>query len=136
VGAMAPGAALYGVGQADGNPTNAASAPLPPLPDMNTGGDTQPQTGNKDVLASLMSGVGPVKKHADTIVQSAKEIVKMGVIPGAEQVAAQIISLATSLVPMAAQNLLNPMGGAVQSGNSSGMGQMLPPPGGPAPLPQ
>ena len=133
MGAMAPQAALYGTGQGDANPTRAASAPLPPLPDLNGGGDTQPQTGAKDTLAALMSGVGPVKKHADNIVNSAKEIVKMGVIPGAEQIAAQIISLAVSLVPMAAQNLLNPMGGA---GGSGAVGPMLPPPGGPAPMPQ
>lgn len=82
-----------------------------------------------------MSGIAPIKKNTDAIIQAAKEIVKLGTIPGAEQIAAQIISLATSLVPMAAQNLLNPMGGAVQ-GDSGGLSQMPPPPGGPAPMPQ
>lgn len=115
-------------GGPDGSPAMGVSE-LPPLPDLNQGGDTQGQGGNQDMLASLMSGIGPVKKHADNIVQSAKEIVKLGVIPGSEQIAAQIIALATSLVPMAAQNLLNPMG-------SQSVGPMLPPPGGPAPLPQ
>jgi len=126
-------AALYGVGSPDRTPTpaGAAAADLPPLPDFDKSGDSGMQSGKQDMLSSLMSGIGPVKKHADTIVQSAKEIVKLGVIPGAEQVAAQIISLATSLVPMAAQNLLNPMGG--QGGS---VGPMLPPPGGPQPLPQ
>ncbi|MDE2102404.1 MAG: hypothetical protein KGL39_34475 [Patescibacteria group bacterium] len=116
-------------------PTSAASASLPPLPDFGGnggGGGNGPQTGNQDALASLMSGIAPIKKNTDAIIQAAKEIVKLGTIPGAEQIAAQIISLATSLVPMAAQNLLNPMGGAAQGS----MSQMLPPPGGPAPLPQ
>lgn len=129
--AMSPnGAPLMGGsgGGPDGSPAASVSE-LPPLPDFNQSGNSQPQGGKQDVLASLMSGVAPVKKHVDNIVQSAKEIVKLGVIPGSEQVAAQIISLATTLVPMAAQNLLNPMGGQA-------VGPMLPPPGGPAPLPQ
>jgi hypothetical protein len=116
--------------------SGAASQSLPPLPDF--GGDSNaPQTGNQDALAALMSGIAPIKKHTDAIIQAAKEIVKLGTIPGAEQIASQIISLATSLVPMAAQNLLNPMGGGpAQGGNPGGMDQMLPPPGGPAPMPQ
>ena len=137
MGASAPMAALYGVGQPDRTPTSAgaSAAELPPLPDLNTKPTDQTQTGNKDVLAALMTGIGPIKKHTDAIVQAAKEIVKSGTIPGAEQIAAQIISLATSLVPMAAQNLLNPMGasgGAVQGGND--VGAMMPPSGGPAPM--
>lgn len=124
----ANGAPLMGGsgGGPDGTPGVEPSA-LPPLPDFDHGGTSQPQTGNQNTLAALMSGVAPVKKSVDSIVQEAKNIVKLGVIPGGEQIAAQIISLATSLVPMAAQNVLNPMGGQA-------VGPMLPPPGGPVPM--
>lgn len=114
-----------------------AAAPMPPLPDFNTDPNTQPQTGNKDVLASLMSGIAPIKKSVDTILEESKKIVKAGVIPGSEQVVAQIVALATSLLPMAAQNLLNPMGGGGSMGPGLGQDQsmqMLPPSGGPAPM--
>jgi hypothetical protein len=115
----------------------AAAAPLPPLPDLNTQPNSQPQTGDKDILSSLMSGIGPVKSSVDAINQACRAIVKSGVIPGGEQICGQIVALATSLLPMAAQNLLQPSG-AGGPGASQGPGamSMLPPPGGPVPMPQ
>ena len=120
------------MGSPDSQPTSASTAELPPLPNFSQQGN-QPQTGKQDLLASLMSGIAPIKKNVDAINQAVKEIVKLGTIPGAEQIGAQIIALANQLTPMAAQNLLNPMGGSVQPGQGQDL-QMMPPPGGPAPM--
>ena len=91
-------------------PTSAASAPAPPLPDLQSGGDQKPAGSNP--LASIMAGIQPVKSAVDGITAACKSIVQSGVIPGAEQICGQIVALATSLLPMAAQQVLQPGGGA------------------------
>lgn len=63
-------------------------------------------------MAALVSGIAPVKNSVDGILAACKQIVQSGAVPGAEQVCGQIVALATSLLPMAAQNALNPSGGA------------------------
>jgi len=85
--------------------TSAGSQPLPPLPDLQsaqqTGGG---QTGTPpDAMAAMIAGIAPVKKGVDVILQACKEIVQSGAVPGAEQPCGQIVALATSLLPMAAQ---------------------------------
>lgn len=127
--AATPGAT---VGNSDAMPSN--SAPLPPLPDLQSAPQTNNEQGHQDVMAALMSGIAPVKSSVDSINQACKMIVKSGVIPGAEQICGQIISLATSLLPMAAQNLLQPAGGGQPQQGGPGQMSMLPPPGGPAPM--
>lgn len=112
---------------------------MPPLPNFDTAPQSNQEAGKQDVMSALMSGIAPVKNSVDSINQACRMIVKSGVIPGAEQICGQIISLATQLLPMAAQNLLQPQGGSVQPGGGAqggGPGQMsmLPPPGGPAPM--
>jgi len=78
----------------------------------------------------MLSGIMPVKSAVDAINAACKQIVQAGSVPGAEQVCGQIVALATSLLPMAAQ-------AAMQPGQGGGVGPsipMPPPPGGPAPL--
>jgi hypothetical protein len=87
-----------------------SAAPLPPLPDFNSSGGGP--SGSASGMSSLVAGVAPVKMGVDLILKGAQMIVQSGAVPGGEQPCAQIISLATSLLPMAAQNALNPMGGA------------------------
>jgi hypothetical protein len=61
-------------------------------------------------MAALISAVGPTKQAVDSIVAACKQIVQSGAVPGSEQPCAQIIALATSLLPMAAQQALQPTG--------------------------
>lgn len=96
---------------------------MPPLPDLPTAGAAAPQG---DMMASLMSGIAPVKQGVDAILAACKQIVQSGVIPGAEQPCGQIVALATSLLPMAAQTLMGAGGGAGGSVPPAG-----PPPMGP-----
>ena len=116
------------------NPSAATAAPLPPLPDLSAQGGSGPQGAASSqppgFLASLLSGIAPVKSGVDAINQACKQIVTSGAVPGAEQICGQIVALATSLLPMAAQSAMQPMG---PSGGGAG-GPMPPPPGGPAPL--
>ena len=110
---------------------------MPPLPDFDTAPQSNQDSGKQDVMSALMSGIAPVKSSVDAINNACRMIVKSGTIPGAEQICGQIISLATQLLPMAAQNLLQPQGGmqqAPQGSQGPGGMSMLPPPGGPAPM--
>jgi len=104
--------------------STAASQPMPPLPNLQTAptGAEDPQGG---MLASLMSGIAPVKSGVDAINAACKQIVQSGVIPGSEQVCGQIVALATSLLPMAAQSLMG--SGAPSPGSAT-------PPMGPSPM--
>jgi hypothetical protein len=110
-------------------PTSAASAPAPPLPNLQSGGD-QKQSGSNP-LASIMSGIQPIKTAVDSITAACKTVVQSGVIPGSEQICGQIVALATSLLPMAAQQVLQPGGGGGGSipPVSSGGGLTAVPPG-------
>lgn len=112
------------------NPSATTAAPLPPLPDLSNasapaGGTAQPP----GVLASILSGIAPIKAGVDAINAACKQIVQSGAVPGAEQICGQIVALATSLLPMAAQNAMQGQGA-----QSAGPGPMPPPPGGPAPM--
>ena len=112
-------------------PTSAASAPAPPLPDLQ-GGGSQKSAGNP--LASIMAGIQPIKTAVDSINAACKAIVQSGVIPGSEQVCGQIVALATSLLPMAAQQVLQPGGGSIPpvgggSAPAGGSGLTAVPPG-------
>lgn len=127
----------------DSNVTDKALPPLPSLsgqPSEQSGG---PGAGSPGFLSSILSGIAPVKSAVDQINAACKAIVQSGTIPGAEQVCAQIVALANSMLPMAAQSLLQPVagGGALaNAGTPSGAPGGLsapalpPPPGGPAPL--
>jgi len=100
---------------------NMNNSPLPPLPALGAGGSSPSPAGGG--LASMLAGIMPVKNAVDQINAAGKMIVQSGAIPGAEQVVAQIIALANSLVPMAAQNAMQPgVGGP-------GPGAPPPPPG-------
>lgn len=87
-------------------------------------------------MTAIVNGLAPVKSDVDMIVAAAKRLVQSGAIPGAEQPCAQIVALATSLLPMAAQQALQPGQGA-PSGPSAPMqalpGGAPPAPGGPPP---
>lgn len=58
----------------------------------------------------MLSGIAPVKSGVDQILQGVRMIVQSGIIPGFEQVGGQIIALATSALPMAAQQMMQPGG--------------------------
>lgn len=96
------------------------SSALPPLPDLPASPQGDSAGGAQGGMAALVSGLAPIKSAVDSIIGACKQIVQSGAIPGAEQPCGQIISLATSLLPMAAQQALQPMGG-------------IPAPGAPAP---
>ena len=101
------------------SPTSAGNQALPPLnlPGGNQGGaSAQPQ----DAMSALVSGIAPVKAGVDQILAACKSIVQGGAVPGAEQVCGQIIAMATSLLPMAAQSMLQPGGGPPQGGGGIG----------------
>lgn len=70
-------------------------------------------------MAQLLSGIAPIKTAVDGINQACKQIVQSNVIPGSEQICAQIVALATSLLPMAAQQVLQPSGVAGAAPGSS-----------------
>lgn len=94
------------------------AAPLPPLPNLSSGGQGDASTSGaaSGGMAGIMSGLAPVKMGVDGIVKACQTIVKSGVIPGSEQICGQIIALATSLLPMAAQAVLQPIGGGGPGG--------------------
>lgn len=88
-------------------PSTSASA-LPPLPDF-SGSQGQPSGGpSPSSMSALVSGIAPVKSAVDQILAACKQVVQSGAIPGAEQVCGQIVSLAVSLLPMAAQQAMQP----------------------------
>jgi hypothetical protein len=64
--------------------------------------------GSASGLAGMLAGVAPVKAAVDAIVKACTSIVQSGSIPGAEQPCSQIVALATSLLPMAAQQMMQP----------------------------
>lgn len=82
---------------------------MPPLPDLQGGGDQKPAESNP--LAAIMAGIQPIMTAVDGIAAACKSIVQSGVIPGSEQICGQILALATSLRPMAVQQVLQPGGG-------------------------
>ena len=84
------------------------ASPLPPLPDPSSGGGPTPASGPGGGMASIMSGIAPIKAAVDTILAACKQIVQSGTIPGAEQPCGQIVALATSLLPMAVQQAMQP----------------------------
>ncbi len=90
----------------------AGSSPLPPLPDLQsasgTGGQDQQQ---QSAMAALVSGLAPIKNAVDAIAAACRQIVQSGAVPGAEQPCSQIVALAASLLPMAAQQAMQPQGG-------------------------
>lgn len=113
--------------------------PLPPLPDLQsaagTGGEPQ---GNQSAMAAIMSGIAPVKNGVDSINSACRQIVQSGAVPGSEQICAQIISLATSLLPMALQQAIQPGQGGGGGGGQGiqALGGAPPPPqGGASPAP-
>jgi len=81
-------------------------------------------------MSALVSGIAPVKNGVDGILQACRAIVQSGAVPGAEQICGQIVALATSLLPMAAQSALQP-GGAQGVGAIPGVGAPGPAPAGP-----
>lgn len=81
-------------------------------------------------MSALVSGIAPVKNGVDGILQACKSIVQSGAVPGAEQICGQIVALATSLLPMAAQSALQPGGGG-GAGAIPPMGAAPAGPGGP-----
>jgi len=114
--------------------TPAAKAPLPPLPNLPTSNGAVGGTNPMDPMAQLLSGVMPIKQGVDGIMAACQQIVQSGMVPGAEQICSQIMQLASSLLPMAAQSALQP--GAMQQPGMSPMpqgGGMVPPEMGIAP---
>ena len=89
--------------------SSAEAAPLPPLPDMQSSGGGQSQSSS---MQSLVAGIAPIKTGVDSIAAACKSIVQSGMVPGSEQICGQIVALAASLLPMAAQQALQPGAGS------------------------
>ncbi len=109
----------------------AGASPLPPLPDLGSAGGTGAAGpgGPPGLMSALVSGIAPVKMGVDQVLAACKQIVQSGAVPGAEQICGQIVALATSLLPMAAQSALQPSGAG---GGIPAVGPGGPPPSGPA----
>ena len=120
--------------------SSASAAPMPPLPELSTaaaaGGSGSPTAQPPGVLSSLLMGIAPVKQAVDQINAACQQIVQSGTVPGSEQICAQIVSAANSLLPMAAQNALAPL--SQMQGIAAGPGGRLSapplPPGAPPPV--
>ena len=116
------------------SPSSPGAAPLPPLPVLSGGGQSGP--GASSPMASLVSGIAPIKAAVDSILLACKQIVQSGAVPGAEQPCSQIVALATSLLPMAVQQAMQPgQGGGIgpvgaPGGGPGGPGGPIPPMGG------
>lgn len=80
-------------------------------------------------MAALVAGVAPVKNGVDAIVAACKQIVESGAVPGAEQPCAQIVALATSLLPMAAQQAMQPQAAPPPEAMQGVQGNAPPAPG-------
>lgn len=126
---------------ANGSNPAVSAAPLPPLPNLPAapmaGGAGAP-AGAPGFLSAILSGIAPVKSAVDQINAAARQIVQSGSVPGGEQICAQIVALAASLLPVAAQNAVQNSGMGA-GGPGMGMGMMgmsplPPPPGGPQPI--
>lgn len=117
-------ASLFTSGAGSGSPPPGAQSPLPPLPNLSTspGGGSDPS--QQGFLQALMQKIGPVKSQVDQINSACHAIMQSGAIPGAEQVCAQIIGLASQLLQAAAQQ-------GMQAAPSGGSGMNMPPPPGP-----
>jgi hypothetical protein len=111
----------------------AGTAPLPPLPDLSGGGKDAGSTPQQSPLAGMISGLAPIKMSVDRIAAECQSLVRSGKIPGAEQVCGQIMALATSLLPMAAQSMMQPMSGA-QPPQAGPVGPPVGAPPGPGPV--
>lgn len=106
------------------SPMSPAAASMPPLPNLSGGAPAQAAGGGQDPMAALVSGIAPVKSAVDAILQACKSIVQSGSVPGAEQPCGQIVALATSLLPMAVQQLMQPSGGPIGPVGQGQPGQM------------
>jgi hypothetical protein len=63
-------------------------------------------------MAQLLAGIMPVKTEVDIIIRAARRLVQLGTVTGVEQPVGAIIAAATSILPMAAQSMLQPGAGA------------------------
>ena len=121
---------------------SAAAQPLPPLPNLGGPKASVGAPPPNGALAAIMSGIAPIKSSVDIINGECRKIIATGTIPGAAQILGQVVALVNSLLPMAAQNLLQPnQPGGVGPGGPGGPGAggpgpgMPPPPGLPPNLP-
>ncbi len=115
---------------------SASAMPMPPLPDL-SGAPKGAQGGAPSgLLASLLSGVGPIESDVTAIQTAAKRIAQSGIGgPAAMQTAAQIVQLAQQLLSTVAQQSLQPQAGQGQPGGGNpAMMQTPPSPGGPQSL--
>jgi len=94
-------------------PAPQASNALPPLPDLQSkGGTGGGQTGTQpDVMASLISGIAPVKNGVDMAMKGIQMIAQSGAVPGVEQILAPMIQQLNSILVMTAQQAMQPGGG-------------------------
>lgn len=124
---------------ANGSNPAVSAAPLPPLPNLPAapmaGGAGAP-AGAPGFLSAILSGIAPVKSAVDQIQMACRQIVQSGSVPGGEQICAQIVALAASLLPVAAQNAVqnSGMGAGGPGMGMGGLSPLPPPPGGPQPI--
>lgn len=69
----------------------------------------------------MISGLMPVQMGVKGILAGCQQIQQSGMVPGSEQVLSQIIALATSLLPMAAQAAMQPGGAGGFPGPQGGI---------------
>lgn len=96
------------------NSSSPGAAPLPPLPNLSSGGSTGGAPGQQSGMAAIISGLAPVKAAVEQIQDACRQIVQSGAVPGSEQACAQIIALSNSLLTIAAQSALQPGTGGGQ----------------------
>jgi hypothetical protein len=115
-----------------------AARRLPPLPAMDKSGDGAAGAGGvnnaaADPMAGLVSQLGPVQSEVSNILASIKRLA--GLLPMYAPQFAELVSAVTNILPMAAQQMMQPQPGQSPAPASSGggVGPAIPP--GPAPPP-
>ena len=113
------------------------AAPLPPLPNLSGGGGAAPGADSpQSAMAAIMSGVAPIKAAVDKIIEACREIVQSGALPGSEQKCGQIVAAASSLIPEAVQQMMQPGPGGAPGGPLGPVGGAPVPGGGVGPVGQ
>lgn len=66
-------------------------------------------------MASLISGIQPVKNGVDQVLAGVQAIAQSGAIPGVEQILAPVIALMNQILVMTAQQVMGPGGQGPQA---------------------
>src|SRR5215472_14909843 len=116
-------------GPSSGTAQSPSVAPLPPLPDLSGSSGKGPTGGKDDPLSSMMSGLAPLKKGMDKMLEGLRDIEKTGMLVGSERTLGVIRALIAQLLPQAIQQSMIPGEQSQGLPPTIGQGMPQPPPG-------